>query len=138
MTGPSSWGGSFRVCLPTADRVRAHAFYQALGLPTPGDEIGSDGVPEPLTVVVGDRARVMLIPTGGFGWVTAGREVAAPGVVECLLSIEAPTAGEVDELVARVEAAGGEVVMTPRAQPWAYRATFADPDGHLWEVHVPV
>ncbi len=133
-TGESGHHGmTFTIALPTADRVRAHRFYAALGLPTPG-EAASDGVPEPLTVVVGEGAQLMLIPSGGFGWVTAGRETADRDVVECLLSLELSSATEVDDLVTRAEAAGAELVTPAQAQPWGYRATFADPDGHLWEV----
>ena len=127
---------TFIVSLPTHDRVRAHAFYGALGLSTPGQP-ASDGVPEPLTVSVGDGVQLMLIPAGGFGWVTGGRQVAGPDVAECLLSLDLPSAADVDDLVARAEAAGGTVVSAAEEQPWGYSATFADPDGHLWQVLVP-
>jgi uncharacterized protein len=122
------------VALPTADRRRAHAFYAAgLGLETPGAP-ADDGVPEPLTVVVTEGCRLMLIPTGGFEWVTAGRTVAEPGTVECLLGISLGTTDEVDAFVERARSASGEVVSESAEQPWGYSATFADPDGHLWQV----
>lgn len=71
------------IALPIADRQRSHLFYgEGLGFATPG-ELADDGVPEPLRVVVNDALRLMLIPTGGFGWVTAGSEVATRGTVEC-------------------------------------------------------
>jgi len=76
----------------------------------------------------------MLIPTGGFGWVVSGRDVAAPGTVECLLSITLGSPEEVDALLARAAEAGGEIAAGPEPQPWGYSATFADPDGHLWQV----
>ena len=56
----------------------------------------------------------MLIPTGGFGWVTAGRTVAE-----------------------RARAAGSEVVAEPEERAWGYCATFTNPDGHMWQVLVP-
>jgi uncharacterized protein len=127
---------TFTVCLPTEDRVRAHAFYSALGLSIPG-EPAADGVPEPLIVSVDDGVQLMLIPTGGFSWVTAGRAVAGPGTVECLLSFDLHSPTQVDDLIARAEAAGGDVVTPPQTQPWGYSATFGDPDGHLWQVLVP-
>lgn len=127
---------TFTVSLPTEDRVRAHAFYRALGLPTPG-ESAEDGVPEPLVVSMGDGAQVMLIPIGGFNWVTGGQAVAGPDTVECRLSLDLSSPQEVDELVARAEEAGGTVIAAPQAQPWGYSATFSDPDGHLWQVLVP-
>ena len=123
----------FLISLPTADRVRAHAFYRdGLGLDAVG-ELADDGVPEPLVVVVNDAARLMLIPTGGFGWV-AGRALAETGTSECLLGIVVDREGEVDEIVERARAAGATVTAEPESKPWGYTATFADPDGHLWTV----
>lgn len=124
------------LALPTADRVRAHAYWSALGLDTPGP-LADDGVPEPLRVVLNPGLTLMLVPTGGFGWVSAGREVAAPGVVECQLSIALASAGDVDAFVARARAAGAEVAAEPEQLPWGYAATLADPDGHLLMVLVP-
>jgi uncharacterized protein len=121
------------LALPTEDRARAHAFARALGLETPG-EPADDGVPEPLQVVLNERTRVMYVPTGGFGWVTAGRTTAGRESAECLVSLGLASAGAVDALLAGVEAAGGEVCAPARQQPWGYTGTFADPDGHLWEV----
>lgn len=66
------------IALSTADRSRAHAFALALGLETPGD-LAEDGVPEPLRVQLNERASVVYVPTGGFGWTTAGRATAEPG-----------------------------------------------------------
>ena len=124
----------FVMSLPIADRPTSHLFYgQGLGFETPG-ELADDGVPEPLVVVVNDQTQLMLIPTGGFGWVIAGREVAATGQIECLLSLNAAAADEVDTWVARAVAAGATVVSEPAQQPWGYAGTFADPDGHLWMV----
>ena len=122
--------------LPTEGRGRAYAFAQALGFDTPG-ELADDGVPEPLRVVLNERTTVMYIPTGGFGWVTAGRTTAERGTVECLLSVQVETNAEVDDLVARATDAGGEVASAPEQQEWGYSGAFADPDGHLWQVLVP-
>jgi predicted lactoylglutathione lyase len=125
---------AFVVALPTADRQVAFAFYRdGLGLEAIGP-VADDGVPEPLQLVLRPGAHLMLIPTGGFGWVTAGRARAAPGTSECLLCVTTGTDAEVDALIARAAAAGGEVVTAPEAQPWGYAGTVADPDGHLWMV----
>ncbi len=124
------------IALPTADRSRAYAFAQGLGLETPG-ELADDGVPEPLRVQLNEQTSVMYVPTGGFGWVTADHPTAEPGTSECLLSLQAGNPAEVDELVARVEAAGGRVASGPEQKPWGYTGTFNDPDGHLWASTVP-
>lgn len=123
------------IALPTADRSKAYAFAQAMGLDTPG-EPAEDGVPEPLRVPLNERASVMYVPTGGFGWVTNDRPTADPGTSECLLSLQVGIPDEVDDLIGRVEAAGGRVVSGPEQKSWGYTGTFTDPDGHLWEAIV--
>jgi len=126
---------SIVIALPTTDRRRAHAFAQALGLETPG-ELAEDGVPEPLRVQINEQTSLMYVPTGGFGWITAGRSTAEPGTSECLLSLQLDTTTEVDDLVRRAEPAGGRVASGPEQKPWGYTGTFTDPDGHLWEAIV--
>lgn len=122
------------VSLPVADRVTAHRFYaEALGWPTVG-EPAADGVPEPLQFAVHDGLRLMLVPSGGFGWVIGDHEVAEPGRSECVLGLSAADPAEVRRIVDRARAAGARVVTAPAEQPWGYAATFADPDGHLWMV----
>jgi predicted lactoylglutathione lyase len=122
------------ISLPVADRVRAHAFYrEALGLEAVG-ELADDGVPEPLLFVLNPMARLMLVPTGGFGWVVGSHEVAAPGTSECVLGIPAGTEDEVREIVERARRAGATVASEPAPQPWGYAAAFTDPDGHVWTV----
>lgn len=122
--------------LPTADRKRSYDFYRdGLDLEPVGD-LAEDGVPEPLQFVLNDGVRLMLIPTGGFGWVTAGHATAVAGTSECLLSVEVGSAAEVRDVVEKVRAAGADVVAEPHQQPWGYVGTFADPDGHLWSVRL--
>jgi len=43
--------------------------------------------------------------------------------------------GEVDRVIAEARAAGARMVKAPHDAAWGgYTGTFADPDGHLWEV----
>jgi predicted lactoylglutathione lyase len=120
--------------LPIADRPTSFAFYSAaLGLESFG-EVADDGVPEPLQFEVNDGLRIMLIPTGGFGWTIGSHEVATPGVSECVLNVSAETDAEVDETMNRAAAAGATIVVPAGQQPWGYTGTFADPDGHLWGI----
>jgi uncharacterized protein len=122
------------ICVPTASRRAAYDFYRTAGFETAGDYVGGDGVPEPLQVVINEGARVMLIPTTGFGWVTAGRPAAEPGTSECVLSVLVESEAEVRDLLERARTAGGGVPVEPAEQPWGYAGAFTDPDGHLWMV----
>jgi predicted lactoylglutathione lyase len=142
------------LCLPIADRRVSHTFYTALGFMAVGER-GDDGLPEPLQIQVSDGLRVMLIPTGGFGWVIGDRDVARSTAHECMVVVGLPTEMEVDDLMRRAQDAGAEVVYPAGKQAWgsrddasndgddhdgdsdevaAYAGVFADPDGHLWQV----
>ena len=127
-------GSPFITCMPTTSRRAAYDFYRAAGFETAGDDVGDDGIPEPLQVVINEGARVMLIPTTGFGWVTAGRPAAEPGASECVLSILVESEAEVRDLLERARTAGGGVAVEAADQPWGYAGAFTDPDGHLWMV----
>ena len=128
----------FTIALPTDDRVRAHAFCtEGLGLEAVGP-VADDGVPEPLQLVLGDGVHLMLIPRGGFGWVSDPHEVAASGTSECQISWAVESPADVDAAVERARAAGATVLHEPADRGWGHCALFADPDGHLWQVLVPV
>ncbi|MFC3960431.1 VOC family protein [Nocardia jiangsuensis] len=125
------------IALPTEDRRRAVAFHRAaLGL-EPFGELADDGVPEPLQYRLDARTTLVLVPTGGFGWVLGDRAVAAPGTSECLLGLALPGEAEVVAAVDRARAAGATVITEPATQPWGFSATFADPDGHVWQLTAP-
>ena len=122
------------VSVPIADRQTSFRFYrEGLGLDAIG-EPADDGVPEPLQFALNDGVRLMLVPTGGFGWVIGDHEVAPSGHSECVLSLGTGTETGVDEFVERAHQAGAEVVTKPGQQPWGYAGAFADPDGHVWMV----
>jgi uncharacterized protein len=122
------------ISLPIADRRNSLRFYrEGLGL-DPIGEPAEDGVPEPLQFALNDEVRLMLVPTGGFGWVIGGHEVAPPGHSECVISVGSGTEAGVADLVERAEQAGAEIVTQPGQQPWGYAGAFADPDGHVWMV----
>jgi uncharacterized protein len=127
---------TFAVALPTADRRVAHDFYRAAFDLQPVGELADDGLPEPLQFVLAPGATLVLVPTGGFGWVTADHDVATPGTSECLLNRLVGSPAEVDALTERARAAGAVVKVEPGDPGWGHQSTVADPDGHLWLVQV--
>ncbi|GAA4247259.1 hypothetical protein GCM10022255_022430 [Dactylosporangium darangshiense] len=127
-------GMTYTIALPIADRRAARDFYTAaLGL-EPFGPPGGDGIPEPLQFALAGGVSLMLIPTGGFGWVVGEGRPAEPGRSECLLSI---VTADVDAAVERAHAAGALIVAEPAQQSWGYAATFEDPDRHLWMILRP-
>lgn len=125
------------ISLATADRRRSLVFYcDGLGLEAFGP-LADDGVPEPLQFRLGPTVSLMLIPTGGFGWVAGEDRVAPAGANECVLSIYADDADAVNDRNRAALAAGGTKIYEPSRQEWnAYAAQVADPDGHLWTILV--
>jgi uncharacterized protein len=126
------------ISLATADRGRSLVFYRdGLGLDAFGP-LADDGIPEPLQLRLAPRVSLMLIPTGGFGWVAGEDRVAPAGASECVLSVYAPDEDAVGVRYNAALAAGGTTVYEPSRQEWgAFAAQVADPDGHLWMILVP-
>ena len=45
-------------------------------------------------------------------------------------------AGDLDALLAKVEASGGKIVKPAGKTEWGYGGYFSDPDGYVWELIV--
>ncbi|GAB7038350.1 MULTISPECIES: VOC family protein [Catenuloplanes] len=129
---------TFSVCIPIADRRVAYDFYTGgLGF-APAGEVAADGIPEPLQFDVGGGVRIMMVPHGGFEWAIGERRMTDGTTVGCLLTLDVPGPADVTEVFERAVAAGAAPIVTPQTQPWGtVTATFADPDGNLWEVTSP-
>lgn len=122
------------IALPIADRPATMTFYvRAFGW-RPLGEPDQDGVPEPLQYSVDERTRLMFIPTGGFGWVLPGRDIASAGVSECLLGLTLPGRQDVVEVIEAMRAAGGQVLSEPDQQAWGFTGVATDLDGHAWQI----
>lgn len=125
------------ISLATADRRRSLAFYtDGLAFEAFGP-LADDGVPEPLQLRLGPNVSLMLIPTGGFGWVAGEDRVAPADANECVLSIHAADEVAVQARYEAALAAGGTSVYQPSHREWgAFAAQVTDPDGHLWMILV--
>lgn len=126
------------ISLATTHRGRSLAFYRdGLGLEAFGP-LDDDDIPEPLQLRLASNVSLMLIPTGGFGWVAGEDRVAPAGANECVLSVYAQDENDVRVRYDAALAAGGTVVYEPSMREWgAFAAQVADPDGHLWMILVP-
>ena len=109
------------------------AFYRdGLGLITERIAGGDDHV---AMFLPGDLCLVLIL-RAEFARFTkpANQTDAARGVSECIFSYFASGKEEVEDILKRVEAAGGELPTQAKEQPWGYAGYFKDPDCHLWEV----
>ncbi len=117
------------VNLPVTDLGRAVAFYEALGFPrnpTFSDDTAA-------CVVVDDNILVMLLTEPKFRtFITGG--IAPRDTTEVLTCITVGSPREVDDMREKALAAGGTPWQDTSGENGMYYATFADPDGHVWEV----
>ncbi|WP_037075084.1 VOC family protein [Pseudonocardia spinosispora] len=117
------------VNLPVADLDAANTFYTGLGFSI--NESFSDN--STTCIKVSEQIFVMLLVRGRFADFING-EIAAPDTTETLLALSAQSREEVDRLVAAALANGGKPWKPAMDEGPMYGHSFADPDGHVWEV----
>jgi predicted lactoylglutathione lyase len=115
------------VSLPVKDLDRAVGFFTGLGFafdPQFTDERAT-------AMIVNDDAFVMLL-VEDFFTVFTGKPVPPPS--EVIIALSAGSRAEVDELVERALATGGEKAQERMVDGPMYGWSFLDPDGHHWEL----
>ncbi|MGY1717441.1 MULTISPECIES: VOC family protein [unclassified Blastococcus] len=118
------------VNLPVADRDRADAFYGALGFRR-NDQFSDDRC---VSYAIEENIHVMLLTRERFADFVTG-EVGDPAQATSVLTcLSAGSREEVDRLVADAIAAGGKPWLPAQDHGAMYGASFADPDGNVWEV----
>jgi predicted lactoylglutathione lyase len=119
--------------LPVKDLNKSKEFFAKLGFSFHPRHINSD---EMAGLVIGDNnVMVMLFPESTFKTFTRNEIADTKQGTEVLLSIDAASREEVDEMVQKAVKAGGSIYGEPGdSQGWMYGAGFADLDGHRWNV----
>ena len=85
-------------------------------------------------MVVSDETFVMLLTRPFFKTFTRREVCDTSRYTEGLLALSCDTRTEVDELVKKAFAVGGQRAMDPQDHGFMYAWSFYDPDGHHWEV----
>jgi uncharacterized protein len=85
-------------------------------------------------MVVSDEAFVMLLTRPFFKTFTRREVCDTSRCTEGLLALSCDTRAEVDELVKKAFAAGGQRAMDPQDHGFMYGWSFYDLDGHHWEI----
>lgn len=117
--------------LPVADLPRSIAFYEAVGAtrnPMFSDDTAA-------CMVVSDVIHVMLLTHDKWRTFTNRAIPDAHTSAQVLLCLSRDSREAVDAVVAQAGAAGGEI--DPNATQdygFMYGRSYADPDGHIWEV----
>lgn len=119
------------VNLPVADLDVSRRFFTELGYSF--NERFCDQ--NALCLVLGDRLHAMLLRREFFQTFTPRAVADARSASEVLLCLDVPSRSAVDDLVGRALGLGGSEVREPQEHGEVmYGGSFADPDGHIWEI----
>ncbi|WP_157959656.1 VOC family protein [Devosia submarina] len=112
------------------DLERAFTFYRAL-FDLSDEQIapGEDHV----AFFFDDNFSFVLFPREQIAQ-TAGKDAAIAGTPGFVLSHQAGSSDEVDDILRQVLIAGGAIIMDGTQSEWGYSAYFEDSEGNVWEL----
>lgn len=118
--------------LPVKNAQRSKTFFEALGFSF--NEKYADNATS-ACLIIADKLVVMLFENSLFRGFTQHAVSDTESGSEILISIDAESREEVDEMAKKVVAAGGTVFGQPGDnQGWMYGMGFVDLDGHRWNM----
>ena len=85
-------------------------------------------------MIIGENIFAMLVTEQRFKDFTKKEICNAHKNTEVLIAIDADSREKVDEMVKTAVDAGGSIYMEPQDYGWMYGHSFADLDGHQWEI----
>lgn len=118
------------VNLAVRDLPRSKEFFQGLGF-TFNPQFTDDNA---ACMVVNGGAYVMLLAESYFKTFTPRPLCDTTTSTEGLFAFSCGSRAEVDDLVTKALAAGGQPAMDPQDHGFMYVRSFYDLDGHHWEV----
>jgi predicted lactoylglutathione lyase len=121
---------SIFVNLPVADVAVSRSFFTALGF-TVNEQFSDENT---ACVVIEQNIYAMLMTPTRFADFVEGEIADAQKSTEVLLALSAESREDVDRLRATALAHGGSEWKPNQDHGFMYGASFADPDGHVWEV----
>lgn len=85
-------------------------------------------------MIIGENIYAMLLLEKFFKTFTNKEICNAKKNTEVLIAIDAESKKAVDEMIRKAVEAGGSTYRNPQDHGWMYGHSFADLDGHQWEV----
>lgn len=116
--------------LPVKDLEKSKTFFQGLGYsfnPQFSDEKAA-------CMIVSDSIFVQLLKEDYFKTFTKKQVSDAKKSTEVLIALDAGSREEVQQTVAKAKELGGTIYAEPADHGWMYQHSFADLDGHQWEI----
>ena len=119
------------VNLPVVDLAKSIAFYEAIG--ATADQNFRDESTQMMRI--SDEICVMLLTHERFQGFTPRRIPNAHETAQVLLALSAESRDEVNATTDKAGASGGTADPNPvQEHGFMFGRSFADPDGHIWEV----
>ena len=118
------------VNLPVKDLDKSMAFFTKLGFSFNLQFTNADAA----CMIIGENIYAMLLIEKRFKDFTKKNIADATKTTEVLIAIDAESREKVIELVDAAKAAGGSTYMDAADHGWMYQHSFADLDGHQWEI----
>ena len=116
--------------LPVKDLERSKGFFTGLGYsfnPQFTDERAA-------CMVVSEHIYVMMLVESYFKTFTKKEVSDAHLATQVLLALDATSREEVQQTITKATELGGSIYAEPQDHGWMYQHSFADPDGHQWEI----
>jgi predicted lactoylglutathione lyase len=116
--------------LPVADLPRSLAFFKTLGFshnPQFTDDTAA-------CIVISEHIHVMVLTHAKFLQFTSKAICDTSKSIEVINCLSCDSRAEVEDLVRKAAAAGGTIYDEPKDYGFMYQHSFADPDGHCWEL----
>lgn len=122
----------FWLNLPVKDVAKSKTFFSSLGF-TLNEHMG--GTDSACFLIGQQNAVLMLFPESQMESFMQAKISDTKTGSEMLMSFDAESREEVEQLAAAAQANGGTVFSEPAdIQGWMYGCGFTDPDGHRWNV----
>lgn len=118
------------VNLPVRDLQKSMDFFSQLGFSFNMQFTNHEAA----CLVLGKNIYAMLLTEERFRDFTKKPISDAKASTEVLIAIDAESREAVDDLVRKAVSAGGTLYADPMDHGWMYQHSFADLDGHQWEV----
>jgi len=116
--------------LPVKDLERSMAFFSGLGYSF-NPQFTDD---KAACMVVSEHIYVMMLVESYFKTFTKKEVSDARLTTEVLLALDAASREEVQQTITKAVELGGSIYAEPQDHGWMYQHSFADLDGHQWEI----
>jgi predicted lactoylglutathione lyase len=118
------------VNLPVKDLPKSKEFFGKLGFSF-NPQFTDD---KAACLVIGDNIFAMLLTEPFFKTFTKKDIADASKSTEAIIALDAQSRQQVDEIVKKAIEAGGSIYRDAEDHGWMYGKSFADLDGHQWEI----